>query len=161
MSFLDKLFSKEKKPNSVQGEGSAGNVSPVISKHENWVKYTAELNVAGLTGKDLPPQLCIHMTKLSMAKAFNNSRPGSSDVLLTEPPEILEFQDGSGAVCYKILGEYNIRRVLDLLQGIQSFSENVMINGGAVVKLPDSDKSYLLQRVGAQQHMEMGSVIVW
>ncbi len=96
-----------------------------------------------------------------MAEALAKFRPSATEAFLSEPPDIMEYPDGTGGVRFKVRDGRSIRKFLDVLLEGRDYPEKMVVTNGVTAQLPASDKSYVLRQFGAGQGVDFGSVMMW
>ncbi|MDI6697133.1 MAG: hypothetical protein QME21_18965 [Anaerolineales bacterium] len=108
----------------------------------NW----SELTARWITSTEEPtPALWLLWANGDMAQMLVERRPRDSQALLSQPPQVIEFLDGSAAVMFTLQRGEDILKLVDLLLRGQ-YSEPLVTLGGATTRLPSMDENNFVQR---------------
>ena len=122
------------------------------TQSDNWGSFASQHCVESLTGNP-PPQICFRLKALSMAEAIVKECPTAILPFLAELPELVEFQDGSGAVRFILRDWQCILRVKHIVERGpgrgKTYGERVVLTNGFVVQLPSSGQPELIQELKA------------
>jgi len=108
-----------------------------------------------MKGEKQPPQLWLLMKGESQARMFITEYATPAESIFAKSPEIVNLPDGKAVSCFTLISANDIRKLVDIL------TSSVTIEcSGFVVQLPESDCSYLLQKLGSLgQGVNIGDVL--
>lgn len=155
MNKLQQLFSK-KGADHERAAAVAANHKRV--ENRNWPDMIA---VWIMDGKDPKPELWLLCDFVSMAESLAHYHPVSVDAFLIQPPEIVEFKDGSGAVVFKLQDGSEILQLTKLLFQTE-YDQKILVIAGAAKCLPSDDEPALMRMFNPKEKFSiMLDTLVW
>ena len=111
--------------------------------------------------EDPKPELWLLCDYVSMAESLTRYRPANVDAYLIQPPEVVEFIDGSGAVVFELQeGSEILQLTKSLFQ--TEYDQKILVIAGAVKCLPANDESALMKMFNPREKFSiMFDILIW
>lgn len=122
----------------------------------------SDLTARWLTSPQEPtPALWLLWANGGMAQLLVERRPRACETLLSQPPQVVEFPDGSAASVFTPQRGEDILKIVELLLRGQYF-ESLVTLGGAAIRLPPVDENALVQRFKPEECVKISpDYLLW
>jgi hypothetical protein len=116
---------------------------------------TSDLAVKAVRGEIPAPQLWLLMMNESQTRTLITKYATSAEKLFVKSPDIVNLPNGKAAACFTLINARDIRELVDILT-----SSIRIVCSGFVIQLPESDRSYLLQKLSSSgTGVNIGNVV--
>jgi len=107
------------------------------------------------------PELWLLCDYVSMAESLAHYRPANVDAFLIQPPEVVEFSDGSGAVVFELQDGAEILQLTKFLFQTE-YDQKILVIAGAAKCLPGEDEIVLMRMFNPKEKFSiMLDTLVW